>query len=110
MSKETFDRLVNSIKQAGKIERGEIESSRQFVIEIDEKLKSGLSSYKTWGIYVADEDDALVPRKIYEIEIYPHLSNVRVIDEEDEVLLCPKDWFVPIAVPQILSETLAKVA
>lgn len=110
MSKETFDRLANSIKQAGQIKRGETEPSRRFTIEIDECLKSELSSFKAWAIYVADEDDALIPRKIYEIEVYPQLLNVRVIDEDDEVLICPKDWFVPITVPQVLSETLAKVA
>lgn len=110
MSQETFERLAKSIKQAGKIMRGEENNIRKFVVEIDDALRENLSNYKVWAVCVSDEDDSLVPRKIYEVEIYPQLPNVRVIDEEGEAFLCPKEWFLPITVPQTLSQTLAKVA
>lgn len=110
MGKGAFERLAESIRQAGKIVRGEMDASREFVIEIDEDLRNGLESKKIWAINVSDEDDSLIPRKVYEIELFAGLSNVKVIDEEGEVLLCPKDWFLPIIVPQIMSETLARVA
>lgn len=110
MSSQAFKRLAESIRQAGKIMRGEMESSREFVVEIDEDLRKGLESKKIWAINVSDEDDSLIPRKVYEIEIFAGLSNVKVIDEEGEVLLCPNDWFLPIIVPQIMSEALARVA
>ncbi len=110
MSQETFERLANSIRQAGKITRGEDKEARKFTIEIDDQLKSNLSSYKIWAVCVSNEDDSLIPRKIYEVEIYPQLPNVRVIDEDGEAFLCPKEWFLPISVPQILSKTLAEFA
>ncbi|MDQ3635610.1 MAG: hypothetical protein M3405_14030 [Acidobacteriota bacterium] len=110
MSKESFERLTESIRQAGKIVRSEMDASREFVIEIDEDLQKGLESTKIWAINVSDEDDSLILRKVYEIEFFSGLSNVKVIDEDGEVLLCPKDWFLPITIPQIMSETLARVA
>ena len=107
---ETFDRLAGSLRQAGKIVRREILPSRTFDVEIDDLLQSDISAqHKIWAVCVVDEDDSLVPRKIYEIEVYGGLSQVRVTDENGEALLCPGDWFVPINVPQVLSERLATV-
>ena len=36
MKKENFDRLLESIRQAGKIQRGEMSPSRIFILEDDE--------------------------------------------------------------------------
>ncbi len=89
--------------------REETPPSREFVIEIDEDLERGLKSRKMWAINISEEDDSLIPRKLYEIEIFSELSNVKVIDENGEVLLCPKEWFLQITVPQGISDTLARV-
>ena len=108
---ESFERLAAGIRQAGQIVRGEIQPSRTFEIEIDDLLQFDISERrKIWAVYVVDEDDSLIPRKIYEIEVSGQLSQVRVVDENGEALLCPADWFVPISVPQILSDQLAAVA
>jgi hypothetical protein len=108
---ETFERLAASIRQAGQIVRSEIEPSRTFEVEIDDLLRADISAHrKVWAVCVVDEDDSLVPRKIYEIEVSGGLSQVRVTDENGEALLCPGEWFVPINVPQVLSEQLAAVA
>lgn len=109
MSKKAFERLAESIRQAGGIMREETEPSREFIIEIDADLEKGLKSRKIWAINVSGEDDSLIPRKLYEIEVFPELSNVKVTDEDGEVLLCPKEWFLQITVPQQISDTLARV-
>ena len=51
MKKQLFDELVSSIKQAGKIHRGEVEASRTFVFQpedvrqIREKLKKSQAEF-----------------------------------------------------------------
>ena len=108
---ETFERLAASIRQAGKIVRREIQPSRTFEVEIDDLLQTDISARrKIWAVCVVDDDDSLVPRKIYEIEVSGGLSQILVTDENGEALLCPGDWFVPINVPQVLSEQLSAVA
>lgn len=62
-----------------------------------------------WAIYIVDEDDSLVPRKIYEIEVYGGLPQVLVTDDRGEALFCPKEWFAPIEVPVPLSDRLSAV-
>lgn len=85
-----FGRLENSIRQAGKILRREFPPSRLFEIEIDDLLAENISSRrKIWAVYVADEDDSLVPRKIYEIEIYEDLPQVLIQDDDGEAFMCP---------------------
>lgn len=108
--RDPFQRLEGSIRQAGKVLRREIAASRVFEVEIDDLLASDISSkQKLWAIYVVDEDDSLVPRKIYEIEMYGGLAQVLVTDDGGEAFLCPKEWFVPIEVPVPLSKKLAAV-
>lgn len=108
---ETFERLAASIRQAGQIVRSELQPSRAFEVEIDDLLQSDIAARrKIWAVCVVDDDESLVPRKIYEIEVSGGLSQVRVTDENGEALLCPGDWFVPINVPQVLSEQLSAVA
>lgn len=107
---EAFLRLEGSIRQTGKILRREIPPSRLFEVEIDDLLTSDISNkHKMWAIYVVDEDDSLIPRKIYEIEVYGGLPQVLVTDDDGEAFFCPKEWFVPIEVPMPLSKRLAAV-
>ena len=84
-----MERLTAAVRQAGQIRRGENEPLRQWTIEIT-AFDETVNSHKSWAICVADEDEELVPRKIYEIEVFPALSNVRVVDEAGEAVLCPK--------------------
>ena len=105
---EAFERLENSIREAGKIMRGEVEPSRIFKIETT-GFGDGEGTQKMWAIYMEDEDDALVPGRIYEIEVYEGLSQILVKDEGGESLFCPKEWFAPIQVPALLSSRLTEV-
>lgn len=58
-------------------------------------------------------DGALELRKIYEVledpVAEPH-EMIRVIDESGEDYLYPRDWFVPIELPQNLEETILALA
>lgn len=105
---EAFERLESSIREAGKIMRGEIEPSRIFEIKTPAYVK-GEETQRMWAIYMEDEDDALVPGRIYEIEVYGGLPQVLVKDDDGESFFCPKDWFAPIQVPALLSARLSEV-
>lgn len=105
---EAFERLEKSLREAGKIMRGEMEPSRVFKIEVD-TYRNCNAKEKMWAIYMEDEDDALVPGRIYEIEVYGELPQVLVIDDEGESLFCPREWFAPIQIPATLSARLTEV-
>lgn len=58
-------------------------------------------------------EGALELRKIYEIlddrDAEPH-DLIRVIDESGEDYLYPRDWFVPIDLPQNLEDVILEIA
>ena len=58
MSKERFERLRQSIIEAGQVMRGEIEPSREFTYEV-EAPHLRINAATDWAICVTDEDDAL---------------------------------------------------
>jgi hypothetical protein len=94
MSKERFERLRQSIIEAGQVMRGEIEPSREFTYEVEvTKLRKDAAT--GWAICVTDEDDALIPLKLYEIK-FSKTGYVSVTDEERERVVCPAHWFIPV--------------
>jgi hypothetical protein len=103
MKKENFESLKESIIEAGKIMRGEMKASREFVIEIEESERQ--NPLETWAVCVeTDDDELLIVGKIYQIQIGG--NSVWVTDEEGESTLCPKEFFVPISLPQEVSARL----
>lgn len=60
-----------------------------------------------------DYEGALELRKIYEVledrDAEPH-EMIRVIDESGEDYLYPRDWFVPIELPQNLEDVILEIA
>ena len=107
MKKENFESLKKSVIEAGKVMRGEILPARETVFKVDEsQLKKPV---KTWAICVeTDDEELLIPFKIYEIEIFS--GGIRVIDEEGEATFCPKEFFQPIALPQKVERKLANLS
>lgn len=94
MSKERFEHLQQSIIEAGQILRGEREPSREFTYEIE--LPQSLTDLETaWAICITEEEDALIPLKLYEIRL-SKTRYVSIVDEEGEKLVCPADWFIPV--------------
>ena len=106
MRKEDFESLKESVIEAGKVMRGETTPARETVYQVDKlQIKK---SVKTWAICVeTDDDELLIPLKVYEIEIFS--GSVRVIDEAGEATLCPKEFFLPIPLPQKVERKLANL-
>ncbi len=107
MDKERFEDLKESIIEAGKVMRGEMEPSREFIYEIDRtEIQPPL---ETWAVCVeTDDEKLLIPGKIYEIKIGK--NRVWVTDETDESVLYPKDFFMPIALPAEVTQKLTNLA
>jgi len=60
-----------------------------------------------------DDPDLLTPRMIYEVlpdESAARSNYVRVIDNEGEDYLYPADYFVFVAFPQSVEETLSRIS
>jgi hypothetical protein len=59
-----------------------------------------------------DHQESLELRKIYEVLHDPSAAKhgmLRVIDEEGEDYLYPKDWFLAIELPQNIEEALVEL-
>ncbi|CAN5309849.1 hypothetical protein BH20ACI1_BH20ACI1_23540 [soil metagenome] len=107
MKKEDFEELKKSVIEAGKVMRGEIAPARETIYKVD---KSQLEkSVKTWAICIeTDDDELLIPFKVYEIEIFS--GGIRVIDEEGEATFCPQEFFLPLSLPQKAERKLENLA
>ena len=107
MSKERFERLRQSLIETGQVLRGDREPSREFIYEIDSPQPDSVSE-TVWAICVTDEDDALIPLKLYEIKL-SKTSYISVVDEEGEKLLCPANWFIPVRLAPEVRQQVAKL-
>lgn len=106
MKKENFERLKESITEAGKVLRGELPPSREFIHEVPE---FPAPTVKVLAVCVETDDPTLlVPRKIYEIEITGEFA--RVIDEEGEATVCPAQFFIPVNLPVEVQEIIAQLS
>jgi len=57
-------------------------------------------------------EESLEPRKIYEIledSIAAQHGMIRVIDEEGEDYLYPKEWFLPIQLPETIEQAVLEL-
>jgi hypothetical protein len=103
MNEKDFNELKESVVEVGLMMRGEIEPSREFVRE---KKLSPIKQTESWAICLSNEDDELVPMKIYKVSFQKHLKICTVKDELNETLVCPIDWFMPIELPTKINQAL----
>ena len=106
MNEKDFDELLESIKEVGLMEKGEIGASREFVVK--NEFPKNASNVKSFAICLTIEDEELIPMKIYSVILHPHLKTCTVKDETGETLACPIEWFLPIKFPENISKTLEK--
>ncbi|MDQ3633673.1 MAG: hypothetical protein M3405_04085 [Acidobacteriota bacterium] len=106
MNKKDFDELLESVKEVGLMDKGEINASREFAVE--NKLPQSSSNVNSFAICLTNEDEELIPMKIYKVIFQTHLQTCTVKDELGETLACPMEWFLPIKFPENISETLEK--
>lgn len=100
--------MRQSIIEAGQVMRGEIEPSGEFIYEI-EVTKLRKDAKTGWAICVTDEDDALTPLKLYEVN-FSKADYVSVTDEEGERVVCPAHWFVPVRLAPEVRQIVADLA
>ncbi len=106
MKKENFERLKESIIEAGKIHRGEARPSREFVYEIPDPP---VPTVNVLAVCIeTDDPELLVPRKIYEIEVTGEFA--RVIDEAGEAAVYPAQFFIPLNLPAEVQEIIAHLS
>lgn len=106
MNNKDFDELLKSVKEVGLMEKGEMFPSREFVIE--NRLQKKQANVSSFAICLTNEDDELIPMKIYKVIFHPHLETCTVKDEAGETLACPSEWFLPISFPDTVKLTLEK--
>lgn len=105
MSKKVFESLSKSIHEAGAIMRGERLPSREFVRE---RPHTNRKPEKLLAICVeTDDDELLIPGKIYEVEQVG--NRFAVHDEVGETVLCPTDFFVPVKFEPNLEQLLRQI-
>lgn len=107
MNEKKFNELLESVKEVGLIDAGKSAPSREFVVEKTTALDS--SNVKTFAICISREEEELIPLKIYHVVLQPRQKTCTVKDENNETLVCPLDWFLPVEfstnVEKILEET-----
>lgn len=108
MSKERFERLRESVVEAGQVLRGERKPSREFSYQI-EVSQRGKGAQTEWAICVTTDEDALIPLKLYRIK-YSKTEYVSVVDEEGEKLVCPGSSFVPALLAPEVKQQVTELA
>ena len=106
MKTEDFQGLLESVREAKQILRGEKKAAREFIVEVPPVQSIGQTSYVI--CVQTDDPSLLIPRKIYEAN-YSQSGLVRVIDEAGEAALYPEEFFLPIAFPKEVEQVLAQV-
>ena len=108
MSKERFERLKQSVIEAGQVLRGERQPSREFTYEVELSQRSK-GRQTDWAICVTSDEDALVRLKLYRIKV-SKTGYVSVVDEEGERLVCPATWFVQVRLAPEVKQHVAALA
>ena len=104
MNTENFNELLESVKEVGLMESGEIAPSREFVVE--RELQNNTSSVKTFAICLSRKDEKLIPLKIYQVILQPQHQTCTLKDEADETTVCPIEWFLPVEFPSNVEQLL----
>jgi len=93
MKKKDFEGLLESVKEAGEILRGEREPAREFLIEVPD-----LKPPREEGFALCIEtDDAelLIPSKVYRAWFFSS-GRIRIIDEAGEAAVYPPEFFLRV--------------
>ena len=104
MNDKDFNELLESIRETALMEKGELTPVREFAV----KNQKNSRNVKAFAICLTTEDDELIPMKIYNVIFHPHLKNCTVKDENNETLVCPDEWFLPVEFPNNIKKVLEK--
>lgn len=104
MNEKDFNELLESVKEVGLIDKGENAASREFVLE--KHLDTTSQNVRTFAICLSDEDENLIPFKLYHVLLQPELGTCTVKDENDETTVCPINWFLAVEFPSKIERLL----
>ena len=106
MNENRFEQLKASVIEAGMIMRGEMQPSREFVIERAETPKAPV---EMWAVCLeSDDHELLIPRKLYLVKYGE--TGVVVRDENGENVFCDKEDFLPLPLAHEVEELLELAA
>jgi hypothetical protein len=107
MKEKDFQGLLESVREAKQVLRGETSTTRTFTIEIS----SPTSPPQTGFVICLQTDDPslLIPLKIY-AATFSQSGFVRITDEAGEAAVYPEDFFLPISFPKEVEQLLAQFA
>ena len=108
MNKADYESLQRGIAEVGLMMKGELPPAREFVLDPPAILSQEPPT--VWAVCVSDEDDALMPGKIYEGHLGPDGNYISVTDDAGEAFGCPAEWFILVKLPQEVTTALKKVA
>lgn len=107
MNKELYEELLESIREAGAIQRGEMKPSRVF------HHPSPPSDYvpeQRFAVCVQTDDPKLLqPRKLYQVTMLGD-DAVKVTDEAGESAIYPADFFVLIDLTPEAEQAILRAA
>ena len=92
MNKENFEGLLESVKEAGQILRGEKKPAREFFVEVPDIKPARQEGF---ALCIEADDDLLIPAKVYRASFLSS-GRVRVIDELGEAAIYPPDFFIKV--------------
>lgn len=104
MNETDFNELLENVKEVGMMEKGEISPGREFVVERKSTAKE--KNLETFAICLSNEDEELIPLKIYHVVLQPQHKTCTVRDETGETLVCPIEWFLPVEFPKNVEKLL----
>jgi hypothetical protein len=108
MKKDSFEQLLESVREGGAILRGKVEPSRSFHYpSVSEKP---CKAEKAFAICVrTDDPELLIPNKIYQVTLLEN-DLLKVIDEAGEATIYSADYFLRVSFPAEVEKLLSRVA
>lgn len=107
MKEKDFQGLLEAVREAKQILRGETGGARTLTVEVSPPpLSTGI------GFVIClqtDDPTLLIPLKIY-AATFSQSGFVRVTDETGEAAVYPEDFFLPISFPKEVEQLLAQFA
>jgi hypothetical protein len=106
MKKEDFEELIEGVKEAGAILRGEKQPARVFY----HPSPAPRPKQEAFAICIETDDPELLHvRKVYQVQLLAG-GSVALIDEAGETAIYPADNFILLELPREVEEVLSRVA
>lgn len=107
MKEKDLQGLLESVREAKQILRGETNAARTFAVKVASPPSPPDTGYAI--CLQTDDPDLLIPLKIY-AATFSQSGFVRITDETGETAVYPEDFFLPVSFPKEVEQLLAQFA